>query len=335
MYKRQPLTNIPKVWLDWYSATFEKGLRDVPPATAQVAVLIQQIVRVAGSKNFNVRKIVELMDDIIRFDPVTKLLMTGAGIFTINGVAEYALPPMTVPVLGVSPNGKVVSAAVSMGKIKLRDIHRGQDLDCDILADSVMSCEGNIFGKSGDKLFQLIMMEPSGSFLTTTHLVGSISPNSTLMYDGVVFQDLLGAYYASLCPVSKTCYQIHFKELDGKRIVDAKYDSKVLIVVAFSKGKYDKFIFRINEDYNDYDCRVENDVGAATPNFIVMPGTGVVLHLNEKDELELFPNTIGSSRMKVFDDPMLTGDMRLMREGTQAMFSKGNHLYAFEVKKTP
>lgn len=330
----QPLTNIPQAYLDWYKAVLENGKREAPPSFLQAVIAIQQVVRIAGSTNFNVRKIVELADDIIRFDPAARMIQTSAGIFNISGGPEYALPAkMAVPVLGISQTGKVISAHVEGGKIMLYNVNRGVPIDCDILADAVMACEGNIFGKSGDKLFQLLLLEPSNSFIPMSHLVSTVSVNATKVYDGIVLQDLLGACYASLMPVAKTCYQIHLKELDGSRVVDAKYESKVVIAVAFKNGKYDKYIFRLNEDYDAYDLRMENDVGAVSPNFVVLPGTGVTIHLNEKEELELFSNAMGSSRLKVFDDPMLSGDMRIMRDGTQAMFAKGNHLYGFEVKK--
>lgn len=330
----QPLTSIPQTYLDWFKAVLEKGDRCAPPTSLHpVVTVVPQVVRIAGSKNFNVRKVLELPDDIVRFDFETQLAVTSAAVYSLNGKSEFDLLGMSqTPTLGVSQKGKSVAAWVEMGKLKLHDITRGQRIDCDILCESVMSCAGNIYGKSSDKVFQVLLMEPS-DFMIATHVAGRISPIATKVFDGAVFQDLLGACYASIFPVSKNCFQVHLKELDGWRIIDAKYESHVLMVVAGKDGKYDKFIFRLNDDFDEYDVRKEKDTGPVALNFTVMPGTGVCLHLNQNDELELFSNRNGSTQMKVFDDPALSGDMRLAHDGTKAMFSKGNHLYSFEVKK--
>jgi hypothetical protein len=208
---------------------------------------------------------------------------------------------------------------------------RGTAIPISFYADALMGYEGNVFAKAGDQIYQIDFVEPGQQIMATPQPVCPVLDKATKLFDGVVMQDLLGACYASVFPQSHKCYQLHLKEVDGLRIVESKFDNGVLMVIAFKTGKYDKYIFRLNAEFSSYDVRIEVDVGPVALNFVTLP-SGICLHLNEKEELELFPSKQGSTKIKLFDDPALSGDMKLFRNGTQALFAKGNHLFSISVK---
>ena len=145
-------------------------------------------------------------------------------------------------------------------------------------------------------------------------------------------QNLLGALYASLLPRAGACHQHRLQELDGYQIVDAKCSANVLVVVGARGGTYDKFIFRFDDEFQDYDVRSVTDIPFAGINFVVLDN-GLCLHLNERDELEIFSRRHGAAELKVIADPALTSDCKLSHDGAQALFFKDNKLFKISMRR--
>jgi hypothetical protein len=265
----------------------------------------------------------------VRYDPIARVVMTETGVYSASRM-EYTLPQgKKLPVLGTTPDGKTVAAWIENGILKMHNVSSGVVMNFssgDFAADQVMNYDGTIYVKNGANIYVLVFL---GNIVTVQRVSGVLE-NATKLHDGVIIQNLLGACYTSVFN-DKACYQIHLKELDGVRIIEAKYDNKVLMVLGFANGKYDKYIFRLSENYQEYDIRLEKDVGPVALNFVVLP-KGVCAHLNEKEELELFSNVRGSASIKVVSDPALNGDMKLFRDGNQVLFAKGNQLYSIALK---
>ena len=59
---------------------------------------------------------------------------------------------------------------------------------------------------------------------------------------------------------------------------------------------------------------------------------GVYLHLNDRDELEVFPARMGAAGMKVIADPALAGDCLLLRDGSQALVARSSALSGFAMR---
>jgi len=330
-----PLTNIPKSYLDWYKAVFEDGKRRPPPDEIQAVIIIPKAIKIAGSNNFVIQKLRELADNVVRFDPVAGMTMTAVALYS-DVREEYKLPVgHKMPVLGTTPNGQVIAAHVHAGKLQLHNVSMGVPvaLMAELSADGVMSYDGNIYVKNGDSIFLLVFIAAGGVIKGATHRICGVLENATKLFDGVVIQYLLGACYAYMFK-EKACYQVHVKELDSVRVIDAKFDNKVLMVIGFLAGTYDKYIIRFADDYQSYDLRVEKDIGPSGLNFVVLP-KGICAHLNGKDEMELFSNAKGSASIKVIDDPAIDGNIKLFREGNQVVFSRAETIYSIELKKAP
>lgn len=334
-----PFTDIPQAYRDWYKAVFDMGKRLPPPDSLVAAVVVQKAVKIVGSNSFNIKKVQELEDDIVRYDAATRMVMTDSAIFNGSGKAVYKFPAgVRSSVLGLTPKGREILAYIEKGKVQLVCVVNpsiSMDFGVDFSAESLMSYGGNIYAKNGDSLFEIEMIELGSRIVCSPHLVSPVLDNATKLFDGIVVQDLLGACYVVVCPASKTAYSLHVKELDGKKIIDAKHDGSVVMAVAynFKDGKYDKILLRLNAAMDEYEVlRIDKDVGAVGINFVVLD-SGVCVNLNEKEEIEVFRAKFKATDMRVFDDPAISGDMKLFKSGTQAMFAKGNQLFAFEVKK--
>jgi hypothetical protein len=156
-------------------------------------------------------------------------------------------------------------------------------------------------------------------------------PNATQLFEGVAIQNLLGAFYASFFPASSVCYQARLAELDGYQIIDARAQRNVLIVLAAQNGTYNKFIYRFDESLAEYDVRVCSDVTLTDINFVVLD-SGICLHFNDRDELELFASRKGATGLKVIRDTALSSDDKLWHEGGQAFIARRNKLYRITMR---
>jgi hypothetical protein len=330
-----PFSNIPKPWLEWYKAVFEKGQRLAPPSgVQQVVIAVVAKVKVPGSNNFVTKKIMVLPEDVIRFDAATRHAVTNQGVyfdskleFDSNGISK---PPL----LAMTPAGRTIAAWLQGGKLRMYNISQGQDVQIDIAAEKAMACDGRICVKNADKLLEILFVETASgiAFVSPVELC-KVLPNATQLYDGVAFQDVLGSCHAAISPKSKHCYQPRIKELDGHRICDARFDRGVLVAISYHGGQYRRTTIRFDEDFLSYDIyRIDNDVGAqAGINFVTLPTGVVVMVDNEKEEMEIFSAAKGSTKAKVFSDPVLD-DIRLFRDGAQVLFCKGDELYSIKVK---
>ena len=116
------------------------------------------------------------------------------------------------------------------------------------------------------------------------------------------------------------------------KIVDAKYDNKILFVVAIdSAGKTDQLIFRFDENYENYDVRKHENISFTGINFVVLEN-GVCVNINPLDQVEVFTNNVTSQTLKIIDDPIISNDMTLYKNGMQVLFSNGPKLYSIKMK---
>lgn len=213
----------------------------------------------------------------------------------------------------------------------MKDTISHEEIGSHIRADEIMSTNGTIYVRNRDQVFEVTFTETGKRVIAGTRLAANVLEHASRLYEGVVIQSLLGEPHASLFPRPGACYQTTLPELKGHKIVEAKFDSGVLMVLAAEKGKYHRFVFRFDKDYKGYDVRKVKDVVAAGLNFVTLD-SGVCVCLNEDEELELFSCKKGSKSVKTIQDPILGGDMRLVKDHGEVMFFRENKLYRMKMK---
>ncbi len=98
-------------------------------------------------------------------------------------------------------------------------------------------------------------------------------------------------------------------------------------------GKYDRIIFRFDTDHRTYDIRVVEDITPSGLNFVVLDSK-VAVCLNEEERLEVFrADEKGSTKLTYVDDPVLGGDMTLVRKEGKLAFYRGDTIYSMSLRK--
>jgi hypothetical protein len=336
------LDGIPKPYRAWYESLFERGDR-VPPPDGKIHVGVIGIptahLRVSGT--LRITKIEELDANIV-------------GVWEHNGVSvvvteRYAYQAdarhvrTRIPGLYDDDGGKgtqgvgftrtgrpVLATKLSNQVVRLVDLAVYLPLLFGSLPPvAVMSSGGALYAHTKTAVHRLDFVEsPTATELTYGRVVAAnVLEHATRLFEGGALQNLLGSTYVSLFPTPGTCYQLRLQELDGSKIIDAKFERSVLMVLRARHGTYARLVFRFDDTYATYDVRQVPDVTPNGLNFVVLD-TGVCVCLNEEAQLEVFSARKGSSGLRLVEDKALHGAMRLWRYKGAVAFSVGKELYS-------
>jgi serine/threonine protein kinase len=331
-----PVTVIPENYRNWYKAIFEDGKRIAPPDTMIAVIPIQTYTKdIINSIYFDTKEISSYDNNIISYfskDNV-KIAVTKDG-----GYFNSKIPDFNVKVndsFAITPrNNYLIAARKNNDKLNVYNVSSGKQIDCDIFCEAIMDYDGRIYIKNGSGVYEIQFLELSNDIKVVSKLVGNASESSFKFFDGVVVQNLLGSWCVSLFPKSGLCYQIKIDEFDNYReIINAKFDNRVFIADVVDKNNlYDRFIIKFNNDYSDYDCRIEKDVQISSVNFVTLDN-GVCVYMNNDEAIELFFNKKGQKDIKVVKDPNISGDIILFKDGIKTLFAKGKKIYYLMMKK--
>jgi hypothetical protein len=217
-------------------------------------------------------------------------------------------------------------------QVRFRDLTDDRDIPSALEGESVMVSGGRLYLKHQENIFEVEFVEGSQNTLVGMNVAANVIVASTVMFEGLAIQSLLGAYYASIPTGPGACYQVRLSELDAYRIVDAKLLRNVLVVIGTSQGRYDRLIFRFAEDFSRYTLRTVKDVSLTGINFTVLDG-GLVLHLTDEDVLEIFIRNKDSAKIESVLDPFIDGDIKLFHTGSQALIARDNRLYRIKLRR--
>jgi len=326
---------IPSSYKDWYYKLFEKGERKEPPTLpgkSQVIQIVASIVQ--SSNNFEITLLREFKDELLFYGviygiPVAKTIKE---IYvsktnyrtTLDTELLFAMPGL-IPILVKIEDNKLKYHSLKEG-YKLKEL----DLEC----SDRMIVNNILYIKNSEKLIEIEFNEMSGNIIPAIKTVWTIEPNSSKLFSNVVVQSVLGKAYVAI-PLPKLGQRSSFiikaiPELDKYRIVDAKYDNKVVMFIGYQNGDYFKIIVIFDDDYNKYKIRlIPTDY--IPLNFITLDN-GVVVSINDDSSIEIFTNRIDKDDIKKIKDPEINTSMRLFKDGMTVMFVSGNKSYKIRMK---
>ena len=321
---------IPPVYLDWFRAVFEEGKRLAPPKD----VLPQIILRPAVTTPASITGTAFLITRLREFDSP---ILSHDGSVTITEKSVYfdgkrfEKPAFDVKVVVTPRQRHVIAAFIDSSGLHLRDLTRSREIETNIKAEDMSVCAGQLFLKQAESIFAVDFVELPNQILVGIKLIANVMMRATQLFEGLAFQNLLGAIYASIFVSRGGAFQVRLPELDGHQIVDAKLERNVLVVVIVKNGSYDKLIYRFSKQFDAYDVRVIRDIATTGIEFTVLD-SGVVLQLTDDDKLEIFSVVRGSTSNKTLSDAGLVGEVRLFHTGVQALFARGAELYRIQLK---
>ena len=336
-----PLDVIPVSLRNWYESIFEKGERTQPPADfTAVNHLVQHVPYVTTGNKLEVVLIKSFDEEILCFAKSfdKEVVITDKGFVYCNSVF-HKLPSIKNAQIGFTPkmNSPIV-AYLDNNSVKLFDVMENKELPYTANGSDIMSYNGKIYYQNGDQIIEVQFTEIKNITIPTSKVVGTILERSAKMYDGVIIQSMLAGndtqtYFASIFPEAGLCYQFFIPEVGEYRILNAKYQNKVLMLIGLNNktGKYDHFILKLDDGFKKYETIKEEDVDLTDLNFVVN-NAGIAVFIKD-GKLNIFSNKIGANQVRVIDEPIaVKQDIKLYTNGEKIFFTKGSDLHSVRVK---
>jgi len=327
-----PVTVIPPAYRAWYEAVFAQGKRCLPPSEFGAAVVIvPKVQTVLGAAHLDITEIDSYEGQItgVWSDGSHLVVLTDKGVWLGKGRTNVGAPKSAA--CGFSPlAGRSVLLNGDSGIPTLINLTDRVGVAFGLNVEEVSSYDGRLYARTTDHVHEVVLTDIGSQVIATTKPVVNVLPHATKLHSGVVVQNMLGSVFVSLLSAPGVARQVRIKELDSYKILDARFDSGVLMVVGAKKGKYDRLVFRFDLD-NSYDVRVVSDITPSGLNFVTLD-SGVCVCMTEEEKLEVFKTSKGHQAMKVIEDKVLGSDMHLAKQGGTVLFSRGNKLYQMKMK---
>jgi len=327
-----PFSIVPEVYLKWYEAVFERGARLPPPeGTHAVIALINVVKLISGSNNFDINELFTYDENIssVFFVKNQQFTLT-ENEFLFNH--DSIKVPENCQIVTTEKYNVPIIASIENKKLKLFNTKSREYIGGMLGAESMMVSNNTLYTKDKDMVFDISFLnenQDAQNLIATSKRALSVMVNATKMYPGCVIQNMLRSIFVSIFPGKETSKQIRISELDDYKIVTAKYESNVLMVLGIKNGKEDRLVFRFDDE--KYDLRIIEDVNFYWLNFVVLD-SGICVCLTDDQEIEIFSSKKDSQGLKIINDPAISGQMKLFKNGVKVLFGKDNKLYSLNMK---
>lgn len=320
---------IPARHLAWLKDVFLNNNRSVPPLPDSSAPLMvpTQIVTIRGTDKITVQEVAAYTDNIMAVYQMMGVYYVATKSRFYASKKEIGTHNAKKIALCSSSDGTLITAQQDGTNIVFTELTKGSTLGSTTGTD-MFGRNGSIYTIGFGKLTEHTFESLGNKTIRTVKAVSSVADNSSKMFDGCVMQDLLGKLYLTLPYKQGHCFSKYVKELDGYRVVSAKSDKTVTIVLGEKKGQYDRIIIVFDKHYTKFDVRKEEDVSYDNINFAVMDN-GLCALLSSPDELELFSTAF---KFETLTDPPFDATMKMLATPDGLFFVNGNSLHQIKRK---
>lgn len=316
-------------YMRWYKAIFVDNKRLPAPKDFQATIkfIAAKIEEISGSNNFKIELVKEYIGKLIGYytNNGKDVVLTTDHLYVNN--QPYQKNDSRFRIC-FTKNGTPVKASVENKFLKLENLDSKTEISCQpIHTEDIMSYNGRLYVLSSDDVFEVLFVDGK-NIMALPRSIAKIMPHATEMWQGVVFQDMLGKKMASFFPQEQHHRMLLLEELSKIKITDAKFENNVLMVIGLEKesGRYDRYIFRFSNHWDSYDLRIIENITPSGLNFTVNE-KGICVSITENEKVEIFSNQKDSSSLKSIDDPAINSNMKLCHIGNQIRIANGNKLY--------
>jgi len=320
----QDFSLIPKRHLDWYKAVFVNNERSIPPFAD--SVVGGAVVKLIGSKgDFIVKELLKMNKSIKSMFYINnrRYILTSEGLF--DNQSKMVFPALKSALIGMCEvfNEQPFIAQHICNEATFYNL-KG-DVVSAIQAEAMMGYNNIAYTTNAGELVQNTF-ERLGKLVHVTDAVCNIS-SSYKMYKGVVVQDDFTKIHLAIPFDKGMCINSYIKELDGQRILNARYEKGICVVITENQNKYMRYILCFNDDHSKYTIREEEVVDLHTANFIVLPNKICITLDDEK--LAMF---VDNNKRKEITNCPFDVSMRLYHEELLVLFVDQKRLYSVTMK---
>lgn len=328
-----PLDSIPAALRSWMKETLMGDLRTAPPTDFSVVAAVRTLNVLSSSHKFEITKLFTAVGDILHVvKPNLKRTIITTHKWYVDGQAyDYNLQckPESIHV-GYTNTDLPVIAGIVDGELRLQS--QKESVISHINASDVVSVNGRLIVLNRMSASEVELVDLGGRIGVRLNRVGQLLdlPGATKAFPGCVIQNMLGSWRVSTFPIKGRCISTRLIDLEDSQIVDAKYESGVLLVIGQKGGIYSRMTYFERGENELMLARTETNVANEAMNWTVN-GRGTMTQIKDDGQLEA-SKVIHGSAITRFDDPVLSTEMILTAEGNKTNFIRSNELYSLSVK---
>jgi hypothetical protein len=329
-----PTTNdfnlIPRRHLAWFKDLFLHNKRSEPPlpdVSAPIAVPAA-IVIIKGTDKLEVTEMAAYDDTVMHAFHIQGItyVVTKTKVFANKKELTTHHYPKKM-LLVASNDGNIVYAVTTGGKVRFFTLRDHENIG-NIEGMDLFVRNNCVYTVANGALIENSFTTMGNKVVHRCQEVENVSAFTAAIHDGCVIQDLLGKKYLTLPYKKGASWSKHLPQLDGFRIVEAKSEKTVTVIVAEHGGIFHRFIFVFDKDYRSFEVREAKDVAYDTINFTVLD-SGLCLLLASPTELELFTT---AKQFETLSDPPFDSTMRLFSTPNGVFFVNGNSIHQIKRK---
>jgi len=320
---------IPKNWMGWFEALFERGERGEPP-TEYVAInspLVKRIIK--SGDRVVITELQGFSDDIGRIMRVNGQRLVWAEEKLYVGKTAYNLPSQVNGVL-LGKDGKPLFLAIQKQRVCIVDSKALVLFQSSMAAQKLFVTNNIAYVLNDDNLVEVKVIDTGKKLFLAPGTVRKILPNAISLYTNVLVENIMGKTYLLLPNVSGQMPIVAIKEMDSYRIIDGRYENQVAVfMVADKQGKYQQVRIRFNPNFSNYDIGFRDDVDDYL-NFAVLD-KGVVIYLLKDGRIEVTSTQAFNSSVRIIEDKQVGCYMKLANDGGRLAFFSGNQLFSMHL----
>jgi hypothetical protein len=321
---------IPHRHLDYFKRVFLNNERGVPPMPdSSVPTLVPtQIVTIKGTDKLSVHEIAAYADPIQSIANIMGMYYVATKKNIYINQKEIGRHTAKRILLASASDGTLITAQQdNSNKIKFQELTKADPAGT-AASDDMFVRNNAFYTISRGKLVENSFTAFGNKMVHRVKEVENLSVNSATMYDGCIIQDLLGKMFLTLPYKLGSCFSKHIPQLDGYRIVGAKAEKNIVVVVGEKKGQFDRIILVYNKDFTTCDVRKSDDITYDTINMAVLDN-GLCVLLSSPMELEMFAS---ASQYETLPNPPFDSSMKLFTTSDGLFFINGNSFH--QLKRT-
>ena len=321
---------IPGRHLDYFKRVFLNNERGVPPLPdSSVPMLVPtQVITIQGTDKLQVEEVAAYDSHILAVTTIMGVYYVATKTHIYANKKEIGTHNAKKILMCSASDGTLMTAQQdNSNKVLFRELTKADP--CGTSSSTEMFTRNNAFytiGKS--KLIENSFTAFGNKMVHRVKEVANLSAISAKMYDGCIIQDLLGKMYLTLPYKLGSCFSKHIPQLDGYRLVSAKAEKNIVVVLGEKGGKFDRFIIIYDKAFTTCDVRKVDDVTYDTINFTVMDN-GLCILLASDTELELFAT---ASQCETLSNPPFDATMKLFSTSDGIFFINGNSFHQIKRK---
>lgn len=324
----QDLSVIPKAHLEWFKEVFVNKGRSIPPLP-EGTVLVVAGIRVKDVAQFSVIEVAEYDSDVRRvfLNEGTRYVLTKKKLW-VDKTPIFSFPDKYNDIFVTKADGcpPVLAALISNrmdAKNSLifidwkdgRMIHR----EC---ADDAMTYNGTVYSRHGNVMTEHNIRKMDNPSFHTSRQAITVFGSACQLFTGVAVQDMLGKCILAIPNENDKFVNINVKELDGVRVISAKFEGKTCVLIGEKNSDFKRFVVTFSHGRTNYHVRITDAQPGDSADFLCKP-TGLCISPVEGDDLE----TWAGDNSKVFKDGPIPAGSIMYGERDKTMFCVGNKLY--------